>query len=194
MNRRQPMTAADLLAELEADPDFVARRRARREHAKKQEEELKSAEAPLVEDLRAAGFTDVESSWDLVNTSTPYPEAVPILLMHLQRPYPDRTREGIARALAVPEARSAWANLLRSYEREDASSRAKDGLAVALAALANDDVLEDVIELVRDTGHGESRVFFVRTLARSGNPRARAVLRELQGDPHLEEEIRRMTA
>lgn len=193
MTRREPMTAAEFLAEQEADPEYVARRQAQQERVRQQEAELKAAEAPLVDELRAAGV-DVTWSWNLVNRATPYPEAVPILLRHLARPYPDPVREGIARALAVPDARFAWDRLCRLYREEDSGTRAKDGLAVALAAVADHDVLDDVIALLRDVDQGESRVFLARVLGRSRDPRARAVLRELTDDPQVGREASRMMA
>src|SRR3712207_4152728 len=100
MTKRVPKTAAELMTELESDPDYVARRRRRDRELQQRTATLREAEAPLVGDLHRAGF-DVASAWDLANTSTPYPEALPVLVEHLQRPYPDRVREGIARALAV---------------------------------------------------------------------------------------------
>ena len=98
-------------------------------------------------------------------------------------------REGIARALAVPEARSGWELLTRLF-REERDRRAKDGLAVAIAEAADDTVVEDVIHLARDTGHGTSRVLLLSALARSRDPRAKAALSELATDPDLNREIR----
>lgn len=93
-----------------------------------------------------------------VNTSTPYPAALPILLEHLERPYPDRVREGIARALAVHDAKFGWGTLVRLYRQEAPGTDAKDGLAVALAAASDDEVVDEVISLARDSAHGESRL------------------------------------
>lgn len=78
------ISAADLMAQLNADPEFVAKR-ARAEHERLERvAEWRRAEAPLVAELRAAGVT-VESAWDLVNTRSPYPSALPILLDHVRR-------------------------------------------------------------------------------------------------------------
>jgi hypothetical protein len=105
MNRKKNwITAQDLMARLQADPKWVAAREQEEEVRQKASAEFRRLEAPLVEELRAAGF-QVESAWDFVNTSAPYPEALPILLRHLQRPYPGQIREGIARALGVQEAK-----------------------------------------------------------------------------------------
>lgn len=186
-SKKKPISAADLMAKLNADPEFVAKQE--REEAERQARaaEWRRAEAPLVDELKAAGFA-VDSAWDLVNTLVPYPHALPILVDHLQRPYPGRVREGIARALAVPQSRFAWEVFTRLYRDEDTKD-AKDGLAVAIAASADDEVIEDVIALARDKRHGSSRLLLLSALERSEDPRARAALMELGTDPELEKEI-----
>jgi hypothetical protein len=181
-------TAADLMAKLNADPEFVAKRARAEEDRQKREAEYQRAEAPLVDDLRAAGF-QVQSAWDLVNTASSYPDALPILLAHLPRSYPAPVREGIARALAVPETRTlGWGVLTRLY-REEADERVKCGIAAAIAAASADEVLDDVISLVRDPRNGSSRVLLLSALDRSAAPRARATLVDLATDPELTKEI-----
>lgn len=142
---KKKITAAELMAKLNAEPEFVARRAREEDARQKRESEYRLAEAPLVSALRAAGF-QVQSAWDLVNTPGSYANAVPILLAHLPRPYPAAVREGIARALAVREASCGW-DLLTQLYRDEHEIRAKDGLAVAIAAAANDDLIGDVIAL-----------------------------------------------
>lgn len=188
-SRRGPISAEDLLAELEADQVYQAEIKRQDEELERKAAEWRQAEAPLVEELRGAGF-EVESAWDLVNTSTPYPAALPILLEHLGRPYPDRVREGIARALAVRDARFGWVTLVRLYRAEPVGSDAQGGLAVALAAASDDDVIDELISLARDPAHGESRILLLRGLKRSRAPQARAALEELSGDPVLGQEAR----
>lgn len=184
---KKKVTAAEMMAKLNADPEFVAKRAREEEERQKRADEWARAEAPLVEELRAAGY-EVESAWDLVNTAAPYPKALPILLDHLSRPYPGPVREGIARALAVPDAKFGWGVLTRLYGHEQ-DKRAKDGLAVAVAAVADDEVIGDVIALALDTRHGPSRLLLLSALERSADPRAKATLMELGTDPELEKEI-----
>jgi hypothetical protein len=179
------------MADLEGDPGFIARRDERDRERQRKAIEWRQAEAPLVEELRAAGFK-VDSAWDLVNTAVPYAEALPILLAHVQRPYPDRVREGIARALAVPKAKVGWDLLTRLYKREGRETDTKDGLAVAIAAASDDEVIDEVIALAQDTQHGPSRLLLLRALQRSKNPRARTALAELKTDPDLTREVRRL--
>lgn len=168
---------------------FVDRQRQQDEERQKRAAEWRRAEAPLVEELRNAGYS-VESVWDLVNTPGSYPTAVPILLAHLSRPYPGRVREGIARALAVPEAKSeGWETLTRLF-REEQEEQAKDGLAVAIAGAADDEVIDEVIALARDESLGASRVILLHALEHSRDRRARAALMEFGAHPNLGAESR----
>lgn len=186
--KKKRITAAELMARLNADPEFVAREAQREEERRKREAEYELAEAPLVEELRAAGF-QVQSAWDLVNTPGSYPRALPILLAHLPRPYPAPVREGIARALAVRETKAlAWDVLTGLFVKEPEKC-VRDGLAVAISAAADDEVLEDVIALAREPRHGASRVLLLWALERSKAPQARAALMELGSDPELTKEV-----
>lgn len=187
------MTAAELMAELEKDPSYLEQRSRREAELRRREEEDARAEVPLVRDLRAAG-SQVSSVWDLVNSPGPYPELVPILLAHLDRPYPERVREGIARALAVPESRQGWEQLVNDYlsETDMSTHGIKWALHLAIAAAAEASVLDTLISLATDRRHGRNRVMFVDALARFDDPRARATLDELANDPDLVGDVRRV--
>lgn len=194
--KRKGMTLAEHDALLKAEGrygEMMAARRRHEEELERKEAEWREAEAPLVDELRKVGYT-VSSAWDLVNTSTPYPNAIPILLEHLKRSYPDRVREGIARALAVPDAMFAWDELAHLYRNEPNDTDAKDGLAVAISATADDRVIADLIALARDDKHGESRVLLLDALAKSRAPEARRAIDELRSDPQLATELERIRA
>jgi len=164
----------------------MERKRQRDAEFQKFAAEMRRAQAPLIADLKAVGY-EVESVWDLVNTAMPYPEALPVLLDHLQRDYPSRVREGIARALAT-RPKFAWDILTRLY-RDEPEGEVKDGIAVALCAAADNEVIGDVIALARDRRHGSSRLLLLRALKRSSDPRAHATLMDLATDPDLKKEI-----
>jgi len=184
------MTLAEHDAQLRAEGKwdaFVAQKQEREAAARQRQEELSRAEAPLVHDLRSAGFA-VDSVWDLVNTKQSYEEAVRVLLDHLNGDYPSAIREGIARALAVPEARFAWTTLIKAY-RDEMDQRAKDGLAVAVANTASDEFIPEVIELARNPRHGSSRLLLLAALERSRDPRAHEALSQLVTDPELVKEV-----
>ena len=186
-----PIDAGELMAILNADPEYQARQRERDARLQQELQERARIEQPLVDDLHAAGVF-VTSAWDLVNTSSPYPRALPILLDHLQRDYREDVLEGIARALAVREAKFAWPTLLRLFRAQFARTSPggmKEGLAVALSAIADDELMPDVIELFQQRRHGECRLYFVRTLKRSKLANARVALEAGRQDPQLVKEI-----
>jgi hypothetical protein len=185
---KEKKTAAELLAELESDPTFRGRRLEREQVRSREAEKLAEAEAPLVAELAALGL-DVSSAWDLVNRSNrAYPNAVPVLVEHLQRQYPDAIRAGIARALAVTEARAYWRTLSRLY-REEKGQLAKEGLAVAISSIATDDVMDDLIALAREPDNGPSRVLLLSALEGSHDQKATRALMDLGSDPELKKQV-----
>jgi hypothetical protein len=189
---KQKVTAAEFMAELNADPEYVARRKALDEAVQRRHEENVRAEAPLVAALRAAEVP-VNSAWDLVNTRNIYAKSLPILLEHLQRPYPDAVRDGIARALAVPEARFAWPILVKLY-RQESEKRTKAGLAIALSNVADDSVMDELIALAKEPQHGVGRVLLLDALRRWRLPEARKVLEEFATDPQIQKGVRQVLA
>lgn len=120
------------------------------------------------------------------------PSGLPILLAHLQRPYPDAIRDGLARAIAVPQAKFAWPVLLKLYLHEP-KSRTKNGLAVALAKVADDELIDHIIALAKDANHRESRGLLLDAIGRSDLPQARAALAELASDGTLRKEVLAIT-
>ncbi len=181
----QKLSAADLLARLHAKPEYVVMQEKQRTELQDRSERYHQEQLPLLDELRAAGF-HIHSVWDLVNTSDNYDAAIPILLKHLKLPYSGVIRGGIARALAVPAARSAWDELLHEYIREPAVGpghglEPKDGLAVALSALVTDDTMEQLAVVAQNRVHGSSRVLFVQPLRKSQLPAAKKAIAMLDG-------------
>ena len=161
-------------------------------------------EESILADLREIGF-DVKSVWDLVNTSTDYSQAIPVLLKHLLLPYSDVTRDGLARSLAVrdPQVHKAWPILVEQYggapmgrgivgpgDTKEYRLGIRDGLACALVAAVTDETLEELIDLVKDRAQGESRVLLLRALRRrSKKPLVEQALEDVKDDPDLKKEI-----
>jgi hypothetical protein len=202
---RLPLTDEDLerltaddFGKVKLTEDEKSRLRAtnerRRQEVQRKAVEWARAEAPLVQELRAAG-AQVLSVWDLVNTKDRYPQLIPILFEHLDQPYPDRVREGIARALAVPESRLRWDELVSRYlaDSDTTTKGMKWLLHLSIAAAADVTVLDTLIRLACDRRHGRNRALFVDALARIGDPRAQATLAALAGDPDLADDVRRVT-
>lgn len=204
LSSRAPLTDAELeqltaysFGKVKLTEDEKLRFRAinerRRQAIQRNALEYSQAEAPLVNELNAAG-AQVSSVWDLVNTKAKYPQLLPILFAHLDRPYPQRVREGIARALAVREARLLWSALVDRYlaEADTSANGMKWALHLAIAAAADGTVLDSLVRLACDRRHGRNRAFFIDALARIDDPRSRAAIAELASDPDLAGDIARV--
>lgn len=151
--------------------------------------ELSLAEQPIVADLHAAGV-EVDSVWDLVNTSVPYPAALPMLLKHLQiGGYPDRVMESLGRALAVKPAVFAWDDPRELFLKAHGQGE-EEGLAVALAASATSDHLEALIDLLHKASRSDNRIHFLRPIKRVGGRRGHEILLSLKSDPLFGKEAR----
>lgn len=180
--RSGAISATELIAQLENDPEYQRRVQAADAERQVQTEELRRAERPIVAELRGAGVA-VDSVWDLVNTSEPYEDALPILLKHLERGgYPDRVLESLGRALAVKPAVVYW-DRLRARYLSPRNPGEEDGAAVALAASATNAQLDDLIGLLSIEGRGESRIYFIRPILRIGGKRGRETIERLRDDP-----------
>jgi len=189
MKSAKRLTAAELMASLHKNCEFIARQAAQEQHREELERSLHAAEEPLVQALAAAGIV-VSSVWELVNSAQKYPSAIPILIKHLKTPYHPKIREGIARALTVLEAKPIAAQALIEafqHELDVADSGVKWALANALTVVADDSVLDDLIALVQDKRHGASRTMLTLALGNTKNPRAVDVLLELLQDDEVVE-------
>lgn len=187
--RRGPVTAEEAISQLHADPDWMARRSAKEADREIQRKRLACEEVELVADLQAVGYA-VSSVWDLVNTTEAYPQAIPILISHFARPYSDKIREGIARALAMKDARRfAWDEFLGTVKSGSLSEPVADGVMAAIAAMAGPTDLNIIVDLICDRSLGPKRVFLVRLLMRSRRPEVRETLLSLANDPDLSAEI-----
>lgn len=166
---------------------------------------IRVEEAPLVAELQATGLK-IQSVGDLINMRERYGAAIPVLLKHLQMPYSDVVREGIARSLAVaePEVQKAWPMLVEEYRKapmgwgiiapsdtKEFRLGAKDGLACTLSVAATDETLAELIAIAKDRTQGESRVLLLSALKkrRDKNPLAKQAIDELASDPELAKEI-----
>lgn len=180
--KRSSISATDLMAQLQNDPEYQRKIRDAEEARQARAQMLRRAERPIVADLRAAGV-DVDSVWDLVNTSVPYPAALPVLIEHLDKGgYPERVMESLGRALAVKPAVRYWDRLKARYLNARDSGE-EDGCAVALAASATRAQLNDLIGFLALDERGTSRTYFLRPIKRLGGDAGRSLLKSLLDDP-----------
>jgi HEAT repeat protein len=189
MKSAKRLTAAELMALLHKNREFIARQADQEQQRKELERSLHAEEEPLVQALAAAGVV-VSSVWELVNSAQKYPSAIPVLIKHLKAPYHPKIREGVARALTVPEAKPMAAHtLIEAFQHEPDGTDigVKWALANALTVVADDSVLDDLIALVQDKRHGASRAMLTLALGNTKNPRAVDVLIGLLQDDEVVE-------
>ncbi len=185
------MTARQFMAQLRDDPEYQARSAEKKEVLEQKASAWREAARPIVADLAAAGV-EVDSPWDLVNTSTPYPAALPVLMNHLKLGgYPDRVLEGLARALAVKPAAPYWSELAELYRKAPGPDE-REGLAVALAACVTSEHIGELADLVSDIAIGPTRIHLIRPLARMEGSIGRDVLSQLRDDPEIGPEVQRV--
>lgn len=181
-NRQHGVTAAELMAQLEADPEYQRKSRERQAALDEKRKILRAAEELIVSDLLAAGV-DVNSVWDLVNTAVPYPSALHVLMKHLELGgYPDRVMESLGRALAVKPSVAFWDRLKALYLAPRGAGE-QEGVAVALAACATSDQLDDLIGFLSLEDRGQSRIYFIRPILTVGGDRGRRIVEALRADP-----------
>lgn len=185
MSKERPrgVTAADLAAELEADPAWVARRDERERKREARERQLMDASRPLHQDLRDAGYEVA----DVYLLKKPYASALPILAAHLDRDYPEAIRAGIARKLGVRGAEFAWDRLMAQYRATDNAELDdfKSALASTLARLATAKRLDELRDLLADPSHGNSRVMLYRGFMRLRAPDRWELVEAGLADPDL---------
>jgi len=178
------VTAEELMAELEADPEWVARRDAREQERQRRIEEYDRVAAPLKAELAKAGF-EVESVADLYNKPFDYREAIPILLEWLPRIENRDVKESVVRALTVKWAKpDAAPVLVEEFRRAEDSSELGLRWAIgnALAEVADDSVFEETAALAEDRRFGRSREMVALALGNMKDPRAVEILRGLLAD------------
>jgi hypothetical protein len=188
---RRGITAEEHAKQLQVDPEFMRRRAEQEKALAEREAQLRVVEAPLLKDLARVGF-EVKSVWFLKNNRPEFRKAIPVLLDHLKRPYPDIIRAGIAQRLAVRATRKmGWRILVEEFRKTGYDhAQVKDSLGSALSGAVDDSVIEELISLAKDSSLGSSRVMLLRGVRHSRRPEARQAIAELANDPELAKEIK----
>lgn len=175
-------SAAELMAELEMDPDHLEQRRRREEERQKTVGAHAKAIEPIVQDLLANGLV-TRTIGDLrERDSMEYGIAVPILLRWLPRTDNATVKEEIVRTLSMPWAKPlAAAPLLDEFSRTD-SDAVRWAIANALAVVADATVLDRIVGLASDRRSGKAREMLTVALGNLAHPAAEAALLDLVDD------------
>lgn len=173
-------TADELMAELRQEPEFVERQRQRAAERDEKRRRYAEAAAGLLADLDAAGLS-VETLAELRQRGAGDRRAVPVLVKWLAEiDYLPLKRDLIA-TLGSPWARPEAAGpLVEEFRRIDAAQDAADtsvrwSIGDALERVADEAVLEDLIEIATDASHGHHRALVVTALGNMGKARERVL-------------------
>jgi HEAT repeat protein len=138
----------------------------------------------LLRDLRAAGHS-LESIWDWVNHPVYSPDALPILLRHLEQTPDERLVEGIARALTDKRYRAAERPLVRAFARvENEYVRWAVGNAITTVGFRESEA--EILAYCANPRFGTSRELLVGELYRIKRPEVEPLLISLLADERLD--------
>lgn len=173
-----PKSAAELMAELNADPDYVARLREREQRQAQNAESYQLAAAPMLRELVTAGY-GVKSLSELGQPGTGNAEVVPILVSWLSRVANPQVKEDLVRTLSVPwAAPAAVPALIAEFKKADGpqATGLRWAIANGLAVTADDAVFEEIAALAKNEVFGKAREMLVLALGNCRDPRAVDVL------------------
>ena len=154
INATKSMTAAEAAELFNSCPEWVAQNAARESNRQAAELRFRAEEGPIIADLAKVGF-EVGSVWDLVNTNKSYSAAIRTLLDHLHRPYHERIRNGIIRALTVREAKGIAGGEILDELRRETDSENRWALANALTVVAERDDMVSIDGLLEDPAYDD---------------------------------------
>ena len=185
------MSAADVVAErkrrLREDLEYRAAVEQAEAERTARAEERRLASMPVLDDLRSVGVK-VESLYHLYEHPEAYDVAIPVLLDHMRRDYPERTLEDIGHALPFKPAAKWWDDFKALY-LSTPSDAVRDRVAAALAHCAERRHYGDLVRFIHDEELGESRIYFLRPIHRIGNRmepgKGRAVMESVAADQTL---------
>lgn len=182
-SRDRPKSAAELMEELQRDPEFAERQRQQEIDRQRSLEAYRVTAGGVVAELASVGF-EVEAVGDLRRPGTPYAAAVPVLIRWLPRVSEAAVKEDIVRTLSVPWARDAVPVLLSEFEQTDNAHASGLCWAIgnALEVLATDEIADALIRLATDRRYGKSREMIVLALAKLSAERVTRVLLGLLTD------------
>lgn len=173
-------TADELMADLEQKPEFVERQRQRMAEREENRRLYAEAAAGLLGDLEDAGFS-VQTLAELRQRGVGDRRAVPVLVkwlpvvtyLPLKRDVVATLGSSWARPLAARPLVKAFRGLDPAVDTAETSLRWSIG--DALERVADESVLNDLIEIATDARHGTHRGLVVAALGNMGEARDRVV-------------------
>ncbi len=126
----------------------------------------------------------IDSIWDLVNTKNKYPKAIPVLMKYLPLVNYVRNKEGIVRALTVPEAKGLVVPLLvKEYlQLPNDKENLRWVIGNAVNATITKGEVANIFPIVLNKENGSSRQMFVAALGKIKTDNVKSVLLQLSND------------
>ena len=131
---------------------------------------------------------EINDIYDLVNSSKPYPKAVPVLIDLLEKEISHNgIKEGIIRALAVKEAKGkankVLLELVKNTSRDNSMLLWTIGNTMEVIIMEED--ISDIVEIVSNPDHGLARQMFISALGKIESIYAEEVLISLLDDKQV---------
>jgi hypothetical protein len=152
------------------NPPLTGEQQSERGRAREEFIALRNAEAKPLVDALSTAWRPVNSIGELLQTSEPYPQAIPVLVDHLRRPYHASIKDVIARALTVKEARGPLAQIvLEELKSMDAVHNSDEegyrfALANALVTIGDSSMQTDVVDMMNNPRYAEIAVELKRVI------------------------------
>ena len=183
-SRDRPKSAAELMSELQRDPEHQARMQRLEQQKRESASSYTRAVEPILKDLGAVGFS-VNAVGELRHGRRNYRAAIPTLLRWLPQVSERHVKEDIIRTLSVPWAKPAAAPVLIDEFRKAEDEGLRWALANGLEVVADDTAFDQLVPLVRDKKYGKAREMLAVALGNMKDPRAVTVLIDLLGDAEI---------
>lgn len=188
MTKRKAKSAADFVAELNADPEYVRRRSEEEDARVSREAEIQVITQPLLEELRAAGYP-LATIDELLWRHAPLPEPVVRSLLHWLPQLSDTSvKEQVVRALGASAQPFDGRALVQQFEDCD-SDAVRYAVANTLAASRATGVTDWILTAIARPESGTAREMLALAAARlageDANPVLLKLLEELPGHAAL---------
>lgn len=141
----------------------------------------------IIKELKDIGI-EVEDIYDLVNTKNPYPGAIPVLIRYLKKGIEDpKLKQGILRALAVPEAKGKIGSLLieEFYKIPADNMLLRWVIGNTMEVVITNEDIDEVAKIVSDKKNGMSRQMFVLALGKITSKKSEDVLIQVLDDEEI---------
>lgn len=152
----------------------------------------------IIEALSKVGIA-IDDVYDLVESNKPYPEAIPVLSQLLKEGISNiGDREGVIRALAIPEAKGEIGSILidEYYKIPSDNMLLRWAIGNTMEVVISENDVDAVIKIVADKSNGMSRQMFALALGNVPSEKSEdALIQALDDDeitPHALEALGRL--